>query len=71
MQILVCDQCKAAIEGYVEKAYKLEEEIGAVIVNLDNQKDWCVECARKTTARLLRAAWDECKAVRKPKGKDS
>jgi len=70
MKAVLCDICKAIIEGEQKVDYHKKTNEFSVEIGLNGEKDMCRACSRKLFARAARTAWDELKATRKKEAED-
>jgi hypothetical protein len=66
MRAIICDECGKVAEEDQTLDRVINTPDGTVTIGIkDTGKDLCVDCRRKTFARMARAAWNDVKARRK------
>jgi len=62
--VVKCDKCGKMIESKGERKYCFSSGDGELSIELGDL-DWCPKCAKKSIARLAKAAWEENRGRRK------
>ena len=65
MRAMICDVCETVTDEDVKTTFeKYVDKAGKIRIDLDDQTDWCADCARKAFAKLARSAWNDTKRQR-------